>query len=205
MRDVILASSSPRRRELVAQMDIPFTFEASNFDEWLDDGRDVEEMAKELGLGKALDIAERHPEALVVGSDTIVTLHGRQLGKQPDAETAKKLLQEMSGQTVEVISSVALVCKATGLREVAVARAAIVYAPYDDEAIDTFLASNDWQDKAGATAVQSPRTPPIDHIQGDYDTVLGLSTHLLANMLAKQGVQAKEHHPASPVRQKQLA
>jgi septum formation protein len=200
MRQILLASGSPRRRELIDHMGIMYKVVPSAFDEWLDDDRTVEDMAKELGLGKALDVAKRHPEALVIGSDTIVTLHGKQLGKQPDVTTTKRLLRKMSGQTVEVITSVALVCEATGLREVAVDRAAIVYAQYDDAAIDAFLATNDWQDKAGATAVQSPHSPAVDHIKGDYDTVLGLSTRLLARMLTEQGVEANEYHPIAPVR-----
>lgn len=205
MRQIILASGSPRRHELVSQMGIVFTVVSSNFDEQLDDARTAEEVAMELGLGKALDVARHHPEAIIIGSDTIVTLEGKQLGKQPDAVAAKKLLQQMSGQTVDVISSVALVCAATGLKEVQIARAAIVFAPYGDAAIDIFLATTEWQDKAGATAVQSPHSPPVDHIKGDYDTILGLSTGLLAHMLAGQGITAKPATPQPIVAQKPFA
>ncbi len=194
MRQIILASGSPRRQELVAQMGIAFTVATSNFEEWLDDNRPVEEMAQELALGKAMDVAKRHREALVIGCDTIVTLDGRQLGKQPDIETARRLLREMSGQRVEVFSAVSLVCEEAGLQETGMARAAIVYGTYGDAEIDRFLASNEWQDKAGATSVQSPLTPPVDHIEGGYDTVLGLSTKLLAEMLGRQGVKAKPVH-----------
>jgi septum formation protein len=189
MRRIILASGSPRRKELVSKMGFAFECIPSNFDEQLDDSRSMEEVAKELGLGKALDVARSHPDALVIGADTIVMLDGKQLGKQTDLEATKKLLRQMSGKRVEVISSVALVCLETGLQEVGVSHGAIVYAAYDDAAIDAFLASNEWQDKAGATAVQSPHTPPIDHTEGDYETILGLSTRLLQSMLDKHHLQ----------------
>jgi septum formation protein len=191
MRKIILASGSPRRQQLLTQAGITFTAVPSDFEEWLDDSRPVEDMACELALGKARAVARQHPDALVIGSDTIVTLHGRQLGKQPDAATTRTLLREMSGQSVEVVTAVALVCKETGLEEAEVARGAIVYAEYGDDAIDRFLASNEWQDKAGATAIQSPHTPPIDHLEGDPETTLGLPTALLRKMLERHDVKTQ--------------
>lgn len=205
MRQIILASGSPRRQELVSKMGFDFSSVPSNFDERLDDSREAEVVAKELALGKALDVAKQHPEALVIGSDNVVTFQGRQLGKQPDAQTAKELLRQMSGKEVGVLCSVALVCQATGLQEVAVCSGSAVYKLYDDAVIDAFLTSNDWQDKAGAQAIQSPLAPPVAYIQGDYDAILGISTRLLADMLRRQGVDAKEYHPVAPVPHKELA
>ncbi|MBX6334551.1 Maf family protein, partial [Candidatus Saccharibacteria bacterium] len=69
----------------------------------------------------------------------------------------------------------------------------VVYAPYDDAVIDRFLATDVWRDKAGAMAIQHPLSPPIDHIEGDYDTILGLSTRLLSRLLTAQGIPC---HPA---------
>jgi septum formation protein len=198
MRRIILASGSPRRKELVAQMGFVFEVVPSNFEERLDDSRDMEEVAKELGLGKALDVATRYPEVLVIGSDTIAMLDGKQLGKYSDPAEAKELLRRMSGKRVEVISSVALVCKESGIQEVRAARAAIVYASYGDDAIDRWLATDHWRDKAGATGVQHNETPPVDHLEGDYDTILGISTRLLQEMLAAQGVQCKRVHLRPP-------
>ncbi len=191
MRKIILASASPRRRELLKLMGLEFTVVPSNFGEYLDDQRSAEDVAKELALGKALDVAKRFPDALIVSSDTIPTLHGRQLGKFPKRVDAQALLRELSGQPEVVFSSVALVCLEMGLQEVAVAKSAIVFATYDDEVIDKYLATNDWQDKAAATAIQSPASPPVDRIEGDFDTILGLSTMLLADMLSRQGIHAK--------------
>ncbi len=172
----------------MATLGLPFEIVVSDYDEQLDDSRSLEDVAKELGLGKALDVAAKRPKAWVIGSDTIVSLGGQQLGKQPDIETARQLLRRMSGQRVDVITSVALVCKELGAQEVRAAKSAIIYAPYGEDAIERWLASNEWQDKAGATGVQSPHTPPVDHIEGDYDTVLGLNMRLVAAMLSENGV-----------------
>lgn len=193
MRRIILASGSPRRKELMELMGLEFECVPSEFEEKLDGNREPKEVAKELALGKALDVARKYPDALVVGSDVFVVFEGRQLGKQPDAETARCCLRKMSGKSVEVYTSVALVCHETGLRQAEVAVSTVVYAPYDDAVIDRFLATDVWRDKAGAMAIQHPLSPPIDHIEGDYDTILGLSTRLLSRLLTAQGIPC---HPA---------
>lgn len=205
MRKIILASGSPRRQELLKKMGLEFDVVVSNFDEKLNDSRPVEEVAKELALGKAREVASRYPDALVIGSDTIAVLDGVQLGKQPNVMAAKQLLRELSGQIQEIYTAVALVCSETGFEDVRVAKSAIVFAVYGDYAINKYLATNDWQDKAAATAIQSPATPPVDHIQGDYDTILGLSTNLLAAMLTEQAIEATPYHPEHPYLQKRLA
>jgi septum formation protein len=194
MRKIILASGSPRRQDILAKMDLGFTAVPSEYEEWLDDSQSADEVAKLLAVGKAKDVAERFPAAFVIGSDVIITLKGRQLGKQPTAEAGRALLHEMSGQKVDVICSVALVCKEIGLCEVAVSKGAVRYKEYSGEAVEIFLASNDWYDKAGAVAIQSPATPPIEFIEGEYDAILGISTKLVAEMLRRQGVDVRAKH-----------
>lgn len=86
MEKIILASQSPRRQELLGKMGVQFTTIPSSYDEHLDESRNIEDVAIELSLGKALDVAKNHPDAYVIGSDTIVGIDGKQLGK---AETIK--------------------------------------------------------------------------------------------------------------------
>lgn len=198
MRKIILASESPRRLELLTQMGVPFETVRSDYHEQLDESRDVVQVAEELGLGKARAVAAKHPDALVIGSDTIVSFKGKQLGKQPDGMTARKLLNAMSGQSIAVTTSVALVCIATGLQEVRSETANVVFGAYSEATIDKYLQSDDWQDKAGAVAIQSPSWPAVDHIEGSYATVLGLATTTLATMLQAQGVVATAAEPPAP-------
>lgn len=201
MRDIILASGSPRRFELLTKMGLQFVVVPSDFDEYLDDSRTTEDIAKELGLGKALAVAATFPEALVVGSDTIVTLQGRQLGKPRDITEAREFLKAHSGQTVTVTSSIALVCKTLGLKQVSADTATVVFKPYDPRAAEKYLATGDWHDKAGGWAIQSGAAPLIDHIAGEYDTILGLPTKLLVKYLAKQGIKAEPVMLVPPVPQ----
>jgi septum formation protein len=86
MRQIILASTSPRRKELLEEMGLDFTVVPSDFEEYLDDSRPVEDIAMELGAGKARAVAEKYPEAIVIGSDTIVTIGEVQLGKAADPQ-----------------------------------------------------------------------------------------------------------------------
>lgn len=198
-RQVILASRSPRRKEILTQMGVQFTAVTSDFDEYLDHGRTPAEVAKELGLGKARVVAEKYPEALVIGSDTIVTINGVQLGKAENIEEARQWLKDQSGHDVLVTTSVVLVCKALGLQEVRADECTVHFKPYNQAAHEAYLQTHNWADKAGAWGIQSGAAPLIEYIQGDYDTILGLSSRVLAELLKAQGVQARVLHLESPV------
>lgn len=201
-RPLILASTSPRRQELLRRMGLQFTVLPSDFDEYLDHNRPAEQVAIALGLGKARAVAARHPEALVIGGDTIVTLRGRQLDKPKDLETAGRWLREHAGQDAVVTSSVVLVCNELGL-EIAGADAAVVhFRPYNAARNESYLATGDWADKAGGWGIQSGAAPLIEYLTGRYDTVLGLPTQLLAEMLASQGITAQPVQLTPPVMQR---
>ncbi|HSX16575.1 MAG TPA: Maf family protein [Patescibacteria group bacterium] len=191
MRKIILASGSPRRRELLQQMGVQFEVVPSDYDEQLDDTRTTDEVAIELGLGKALTVAEKYPDALVIGSDTIVTLNGKQLGKPADPDEAFTMLRAHAGQAVTVTTSIVLVCKAAGIEETDVDTAHVLFKPYQPDAMGAYLKSGDWHDKAGGWGIQSGAAPLIDHISGSYDTILGLPTHILVKMLQAQGITAR--------------
>ena len=98
MRQIILASTSPRRKELLEEMGLDFTIVPSDFEEYLDASRPVEDIAMELGAGKARAVAEKYPEAIVIGSDTIVTIGEVQLGKAVDLEDARRLVKDKTNQ-----------------------------------------------------------------------------------------------------------
>jgi septum formation protein len=201
-RQIILASVSPRRKELLTQMGIQFTVVPSNFNEVLNPDRPTMDVAQELGLGKALAVAEQYPDALVIGGDTIVTIGGKQLGKPKDINEARQWLQEHAGQDASVVSSVALVCKAQNLKLAQVDESVVHFKPYNQAASEAYLASGDWADKAGGWGIQSGAAPLVEYIEGRYDTILGLPTHLLAGQLYSQGIKLKPLDLKSPVPQK---
>lgn len=193
---VILASQSPRRRELLTSMGVDFEAIPSNFDERLDDTRTPAEVAIELAIGKANEVAERYPDCVVIGSDTIVTTYdGRQLEKPRDKDEAYDLLGLLSGTYNLVTTSVAVIYKPKGIQLVGEDTAKVFFKPYEPDAVATYVESGDPMDKAGAYGIQSGAAPLISHIEGHYDTVIGLPTHLLTELLSKVGVPA---HPAEP-------
>jgi septum formation protein len=211
---LILASQSPRRKELLDQMGLAgkYVVIPSEFEERLDDGRTPEEVSEELGYGKALWVAERNPGAWVIGSDTIATIHGKQLGKPADAQEARAMLKMLAGDTNVVTSSVVLVSlrKDTPQGEHVVRHyvvrhyigsesSKVFFKPYDQAAVDEYIAGGDWRDKAGSYGIQSGAHPLIDHFEGAYDTILGLPTRLLCQYLERVGIQATPAVLKSPV------
>lgn len=203
MTPIILASTSPRRRELLERMGLAFTVIPSNYHERLDDTRSVQAVAKELGLGKAMAVAADHPEAIVIGSDTIVALGRRQLGKAASEAEARQMLREQAGNIVTIISSVAVVWLDQGVQEVHAAHATALLKPYNAATVNTYLTSGDWRDKAGAWGMQSGAGPLIAYYQGDTTTVIGLPTALLAGMLQRFGIASTPVDYHVPVRQLQ--
>lgn len=184
MRQIILASTSPRRKELLARMGLDFTVVPSDFDEYLDQSRPVEEIAMELGRGKALSVAERFPDAIVIGGDTIVTVGETQLGKPVDLEDAWRMWRLITSAPNTVTSSLAVICKAQNYETVTCDSAWVYLKPYDAAAVEAYLAAGDYADKAGAYAIQHIGDL-LDHIEGSEDTILGLPLHLLAPILAE--------------------
>jgi septum formation protein len=172
-------------------MGLKFEVVPSDFDEYLDDGRSPEAVAEELGLGKAQAVARQYPEALVIGSDTIVTIGGRQLGKTADINEARAMLRDETLQPNQITSSLAVVCLEDGFESVQAENAWVYLKPYDERLVEAYLATGDYKDKAGAYGVQSGAAPLVDHITGNADTIVGLPTHSLAPILQKSGHAVK--------------
>ena len=202
MLKIILASQSPRRKELLASMGLDFEIIPSNFDERLDDDRAPEEVAMELALGKAMVVARQYPDCLVIGSDTIVTVGGRQLEKPRDAAEAHGLLKLLAGKPNEVSTGVAVVRISDGIQLVGVDTTRVFFKPYNKQAVEAYIATGDPMDKAGAYGIQSGAVALISHIEGQYDTVVGLPTKLLSELLSQIDIDAPRVELKAPVPQK---
>jgi septum formation protein len=206
---LILASQSPRRKELLDRMGLAGKYEVipSEFVEELDDNRSPEEVSEELGYGKALWVAKRNPGAWVIGSDTIVTINGKQLAKAADLEEAHNMLKLLAGEANTVTSSLAIVCVQPELVDgeqvikhlIGSESSEVFFKPYDAQAAEAYLATGDWRDKAGAYGIQSGAHTLVDHIEGNYDTIVGLPTHLLAEYLKNIGIDASPVELQPPV------
>jgi septum formation protein len=192
MGEIILASQSPRRKALLAAMGVTFSVQPSNFDEHLDEAREVEIVAKELALGKAADVAKTNPHAYVIGSDTIVAVGGRQMGKAVDIDEARSMLRALAGHETTVSTGVVIINRAKRVELVEVDTTKVFFKPDSKEVSrlrEIYLASGDWKDKAGGYGIQSGAASLIEKIEGGYDTIVGLPTHVLGKMLSKLGIE----------------
>jgi septum formation protein len=211
---LILASQSPRRKELLDRMGLEGQYEVipSEYEEVLDSARSPKEVAQELGYGKALWVAERNPGAWVIGSDTIVTIEGKQLGKAADEAEARQMLKMLAGMANTVTTSIVLIRLTQGpdnnriiKHYIGCEEATVYFKEYDEEAIEAYLASKDWTDKAGAYGIQSGAHTLVESIDGNYDTIIGLPTHTLTEFLAKIDIQATPVELEAPVPKRNIA
>lgn len=174
--ELVLASASPRRRELLHQVGIRTVVDPSDGDEWSqekDPGRYVVELAR----CKVLDVADRHGDQWVLGSDTVVTLDGKILGKPADEEDAIKMLRELSGRTHKVFTGVSILRMDRGrvLYEKTFSQSTdVTFYELSDELIDRYVSSGEPFDKAGAYGIQGRGAVLVKEIRGDYNTVVGL-------------------------------
>lgn len=182
-----------------------FLVEPSRYDERLDESRDVREVAKELALGKALEVASRFPEAYVIGSDTIVALGNRQMAKPANRDVAREMLTSLSGRESTVSTGVAVVNVSKGIQLVDVDTTNVYFKADNDDLKglrEGYLDSGDWTDKAGGYGIQSGAAPLIESIEGDFDTIVGLPTRLLAQMLGELGIMAQAVLEEPPMRRR---
>ena len=198
-RHIILASQSPRRKDLLQKMGVTFSVIPSQFEENLDHSRPVDEVAIELALGKAREVSKKHPKAIVIGADTIVLIDGKQLGKPKDEAEARATLHNLAGRTNIVCTGMAVLCQELNLETTCAVSSNVFFKPANDTAIETYLASGDWYDKAGSYGIQSGAAPLVEYVEGEYDAVLGLPTRALADQLYQMGVSCQPATLDAPV------
>lgn len=175
---LILASQSPRRQELLRLITPNFTVCPADIDEALDGGADLKSEVARLAAGKAHAVAARHPQAVVVGSDTLVVLDGQALGKPADAAEARHMLGLLSGRTHEVMTGLALYVPGRGMyTDTTVTQ--VRFARLTDQEIEAYIASGEPMDKAGAYGIQGLGARFIEGIEGDYYSVMGLPVRRL--------------------------
>jgi len=181
---VILASASPRRQELLRLTGLSFEILPSAVDEGDVTGEPAE-VARRLAERKAEEVAARHPDALVIGADTIVTLDGAILGKPVDAADARRMLAKLSGRTHQVITGIAL--RGPGLALSDAVSTDVTFRPLSPREIAAYVATEEPMDKAGAYALQGHAALFTPEIRGDYANVVGLPLCRLTDLLRACG------------------
>ena len=180
---LVLASTSPRRHELLARLGLPFTVEASRVDETPRPGERPEELAQRLALAKARDVAARHADGLVIGADTVVARHGRLYGKPRDEAEAAAMLRDLRGGPHLVVTGLAVVRASDGAVRAAIVPATVVMRLYDEAEITAYVATAEPMDKAGAYGAQGEGSRLIERVDGPFLSVVGLPLDELVRLL----------------------
>ena len=182
---IILASSSPRRRELLSMIGLNYVIETSGEEEVQPHGLPPAEFVKTLAQQKAQPVADLHPSDCVIGADTIVYLEGDILGKPHTPDVAKAYLSRMQGKKHVVFTGVAVL--KSGKVDVRHCETTVTFAPMTTREIDAYVATGEPLDKAGAYGVQGPGGIFVERVEGNYFNVIGLPLPMLYNMLIDAG------------------
>ncbi len=180
---IVLASASPRRRELLSGLGLRFEVVAADIDEEAVTAGTPQALVQELALEKARAVAKLRPAALVIGADTVVYRDGRILGKPRDAADAADMLRLLSGGTHTVSTGIALI--APGIEVADVVSALVTFKALTPGEIDRYIATGEPFDKAGGYGIQGRAAAMVSGISGDYYTVMGLPVCRLCELLAE--------------------
>ncbi|WP_322796949.1 Maf family protein [Tepidiforma sp.] len=178
-RKVVLASASPRRRELLAALLDDVIIDAADIEEQL--AGDAVDCARQLAYAKAQAVADRFPDAVVIGSDTVVFRGLRLYGKPADTAEAAAMLRELRGRPHQVVTAVAVVAPEGSAIDHEVS--AVHIAPLADDQVEAYAASGRTLDKAGGYAIQHDDVRPVERLDGCYCAVVGLPLWTLYRLL----------------------
>ncbi len=189
---LILASTSPRRRDLFALLQIPFEVVAPPFQEQIRQECSAAEEAQRFALGKARSCAQHDPDSLVLGSDTLISVGTDVLGKPADLEEARATLQRLRGREHVIHTAVAICRKRDDLQDLAVETVRVWMHNLSDAEVEAYLQTQEWMGKAGAYSIQGSGSRVIARIEGDYTAAVGLPLRLVARMLRLRGVDVPD-------------
>ena len=182
----ILASASPRRKELLEQIGCCFRIETADTEEAGGEGMTPSELVMKNAHLKAAAVAALHPDIPVLGADTVVSLDGNIYGKPRDREHAIEMLTSFSGRAHQVMTGIALAWK--GRIWQAYATTEVVFAPLSAASITRYVDTGEPADKAGAYGIQGRAAVFVEQIRGSYSNVVGLPLHCLDGLARKAGI-----------------
>jgi septum formation protein len=181
---LVLASQSPRRKELLEVLGIPFTVVVSTADETVQPGELPEAYVARVARAKGLEVASRVSNSLLLAADTVVTIDNDILGKPVDRSDAIRMLEKLAGREHSVYTAICLIDQRTGKRREGVDRTRVWLDPITREQILDYIDREDVMDKAGAYAIQGFASVYIPKIEGSYSNVMGLPLAMVWNLLS---------------------
>lgn len=185
---LILASTSPRRHELLTLLGVLFEVVSPPFIEQVKPHLSADAQAMEFAAGKARSCQSSCPDALILGSDTLINLGSEVMGKPADLAEAEGMLRRLAGQKHRIVTAVALAGPEPDRCEVRVAEVLVTMKPLNEAALAAYLQTGDSLGKAGAYSIQGGGVAFIERIEGDYTAAVGLPLRLVADMLQQRGL-----------------
>ena len=185
---LILASSSPRRRQILGLLGLPFDVIQPDFEEIVSRQRNIEDEVLYFGVGKAESVARQSPQAIVIGSDTMISINGEKIGKPRDLSDAGRMLRTLAGRMHHISTSIAIIDGLGGPGLEAVEKVKIKMRDLSDAEVERYLACNESLDKAGAYSIQGEGRHLIETIEGDYLAAVGLPLKPVAEYLKNRGI-----------------
>jgi septum formation protein len=185
---LILASNSPRRRDLLTQAGLTFTVIPSEVDEHKVTMSDPNVFVRTLAETKAINIAQKHPSSWVIGADTIVVIENQILGKPDSANAARDMLKRLSGNIHQVFTGYCVCCKRKARLFTDVVKTEVCFKSLSDKEIEWYLQTGEPFDKAGGYGIQGIGSVLVKSIKGSYTNVVGLPVCEVVDVLIKEGI-----------------
>ena len=185
---LILASASPRRKELLGRLGVPFTIVTAAVTEYEEAAAEPKALVAHNAALKAEWVAERHPDAIVLGADTTVFLDGQVLNKPRDPADARAMLRRLSGRTHIVYTGLAVRRRTDGLQLEAGEASEVTFLPLDDAGIEAYLAQVHTLDKAGGYSIQDRGDLVVAGYRGSFSNILGLPLETTKQILTRCGL-----------------
>ena len=189
MQKIILASGSPRRKEILELLGLDFMVVESGYDEDLINTSDPIELVEELSLQKALKVAEDYPDAIIIGGDTTVTFGEGWIAKASTKAEAREMFVGLLGKTHQVITGIAVVNSLTGEQFVGHEEGSVVFREATERELDEYVSNeNNWRGFAGAYALQGGAAPFALNQTGKLSAIIGMPVELTCELLEEAGV-----------------
>jgi septum formation protein len=192
---IIIASTSPRRKEIAQQIGLDFVMMPSDYEEDMSMALAPKELVQQFALGKATSVVSKVHEGIVLGIDTIVSFKGKNVGKPKTIHEARELLKSFSGQIIEVYSGIALIDAVTRKQIVDYELTKVHWRSLSASEIEKYIETGEPMEKAGAFAIQGLASIFIKKIDGCYTNVVGFPAHCIAKNLKKMGIDIFAYKP----------
>ena len=188
MKRIILASASPRRKELLEKLGLKFEVDASNCEEEIDPVLGPDELVRRISITKAKAVAQRHQDAVIIAADTIGVIGKKLLGKPHTADEAGKMLAQISGKSHEVITGFTILDTVTNKIMTGTVSTKVYIKKLTQQEIAAYVQTGEPLDKAGAYGIQGRGAVIVEKIEGDYYNVMGLPLSALTEALIEFGI-----------------